>query len=634
MSLVVMLALVFGPGCIVFRIFRPRGARLECLALAPALSAGFVFLLGELGELVGFAFGPGSFAVALVLAGAAAAARRRSTEREIAEVPTGDGHRRTALAFLVVACLLTAGAWFAGMQGVATTPPSRDAANHGLMAARVAEMETLDVEQVLRADVPGDPAQTAFYPLALHGQVALAHRITGVGIADGLLAATVVFAAVVLPVNLFLLARRVLPGQHRAAGLASLLVPGIGFFPLFPIGWGSMTIIAGMAMTPAVAVAVERFLLRGGRAVGMPAVLASVGVFGTHSSEVALAALLVCSLLVEHVAGRGARLVPLLLTRGLMFALGIGVVLSPVLGHLSGGASERTTIGGRQIESMGSAIGRLWEILSFPSVGRVPVLLLGGAGAIYCLARRRHLPILALSGALLALFFVAAMFDGLLQAVTLPWYQQSKRIAFNLILVIPLFGGLLLARGQAWLGALSERRRLSPRTPMVAVVAAAGWIGLTGAAANAQGLHRIFTMHAMADQDAVEAFDYLASVTGAGDRVLIDRTKESEDGGAWMYAFAGVEPLLTLEPARDSESWDEREWLVAHLPELHSNAQVAALLDKYRVRYVYLNEQNWDGTWAEPRLDIEALRQSAGVCERFRQGSSQVLEIRPHGTCA
>lgn len=617
LPIVAMVVVIFLPGWLAFRIAVPWGRVLTGLALAPALSAGVVFLAGIFADLIGLRFGPPLWGVGAALLALVAVWRWRQAmprRSRSGSVPTPKG----VLLMLIGGTALSASSVLVGMSGEAVVPPNRDAANHGVMAARVSDLETLDVHDVLRADVPGDGNQAAFYPLALHGQIAVAHRSLGVGIAEALLAATVVFSGLVLPLTVFAFARALLPDLPRVAGFAALSLPAVGFFPLIPLRWGSVTLIAGLAMAPAVIWLVVRYLASGGVAMLALTVVAMVGILGTHASEVPLVVLGVAVALLPAVL-HTRDLVRLrdALGRALQLGLLLVIALLPVLDALGGGTAERATID-LGILSAAEALNGMGRFLSAGGGIGLPLGVLA-AGGVVVAWKRRATPVIAFLAALLGLYLVAGLATGPWRALTLPWYHHPTRVALNLVILLPVLAGLML-----------DRLRLGRWVvPGVALS-----LAVVGAHMQAHVISLVFAQEAMVDEDAVAAFEYLAARADPGARVLVDqRNAKWDDGATWMYPFAGVSPLFTLEPSKPSASWSEREWLVQNLPQLGTDPRVEALLDKYGVRYAYVDTKIHDErALAFAPIDISKLR-AVGACERFRRGSSLVFEIDPRADC-
>lgn len=635
-ALLAILVVAFLPGVLLFRTLHPRGHLLECLAIAPPLSLAVVFLLGHFTALTGLPFGPPLFfGVVGFLAAAALGTKHRTRREQSAEGRRGKGTStasRYGVALLLVGIGLSGVTWLAGTSGPRVTPPYRDSANHGLMAARVARLQTMEMDKVLASEEGNEDATggTAFYPLALHGEVALAHRIAGVTIADGFLAATIVFAALVLPIGFYLLARFLIPESSLVAGLAVILYAGLGFFPFLPVRWGMIALIVGVAMVPAAAVVLARYLRVGGERVqACTAALAAVGIFATHPSEVPLLLLLTGSLLAQTALQSGGwALLRVATRRAVVLGTICLAMLLPILGSVMSGASERSGIDGGPEHTLAAASVGLIRQLSFPRrVDALALLALVGLG--FCLWRRRHFAMVFTLASLLALCLVAAVVDGPLRGLTAPWYNQSPRIAYNLVLVVPFFAAVALATT-----ASAQRRQLGPfgltsRARVAAAITLASVLAVTGSLSNIEVVRYAFRGDVLVDADSLAAFSYLDASVRTDEQVLND---VNSDGGLWMYAFHGIAPALALDPAEPNESWRERLWLLAHLPDLGPHPQVEALLAKYRVRFVYLNDRHFVDDFPHYLSAVE-LQSTPGICERFHRGTSHVFEVVPSGDC-
>lgn len=634
-ALLVMALVLFVPGGLLYLALKPRGSLLEAAALAPALSLAFVFLMGEACMVAGLPFDPLRLAVPLGVIGAAAAYRLRG--RAAVEAERVDSGVRTtsrqAGALLVLGMLLSGLTWLVGLQGQATTPPNRDSANHGVMVTQVASLETMDPSRVLSSELLGGAQEgsggTSFYPLALHGEVALAHRLAGVGIAAGLLAAAFLFGAIVLPIGVFLLTRALVPRSPVVAGLAALLVAGTGCLPLAPMYFGGMTLIAGMAMVPVATVVATRYLINGGDwAAGLTVALVAVGIAATHTSEAPLLAIFCGALLVEEILRGGGRALAVAAAQriaGLGFAC--VVLMLPSLGAFAGGTAERSGFDESPIVSLPSALRGFIDVVSFPSSLDL-VVLLALAGLGLCVYQRRQLA-MAFSLVLAAiLYVVSATLEGPIQILTLPWYHHPARLAFNAALLVPVFGAIALSAAGTRLARLTRKGHEAGLSVLLPSLVAF-FIGVIGMVNHASAFRIMFDRHVLVDSDAIAAFSYLGGELETGEQVLND---SNNDGGLWMYAFEGVPPLLGLEPARPSPSWRERSWLLAHLPDLATDPKVAALLGKHNVRFVYLNDRHFD---RHPHvLTVEATRATARVCERVNRGTAHVFEVVPEGDCA
>lgn len=628
-ALVALALLGSVPGALLYRAIRPTGSTVECAAIAPTLSFAFVFLFGEAATALSAPFAPGPFLGLVALAAVVATIRwwrgRASVRRSPPAAISPAGVSRPAALLLLGGIALGAGSWLLGIHGFASTPPYTDSVNHGLMAAQVASRESLDPRKILTSDAAGAagaPGETAYYPLALHGEVALAHRLFGIGIADGLLAATFLFSAVVLPLGLWMAVRRLVPDNPLLAGLTALLGATTGFFPLLPLSFGGLPLVIGLAMVPAVAVVAGRYLTGDGPpADGAVGALGAVGILATHTSEIPLLAMFLAPAVIEAVWRRRAT-IRAVARRVAAFGLTCAVLTAPTLRLIAGGTAERSGIDEGRVASFRHALSNFRAIVG--GGGADIVLLLAAVGVAVCVRRRRHLALLTTTAGVLGLYLIATGVQGPLRAVTVPWYQHPGRVALNLVLIIPFFAALAVAETLPALWA----RRAEAGNALVPVVGLTVALALAGFATAAGDLRVLFRERAVVGPDAQAAFSYLKTHVTAGQRVLNDG---NTDGAMWMYAFDGVDPLLGLQPANPGPSWNDRLWLVTHLTDLGRDPQVRAGLDRYAVRYVYWDDRTFKDN--PHHLDGRALLGTPGLCQVFRQGSVHLLEVTDQPAC-
>ncbi|MDQ1493110.1 MAG: D-galactosaminyltransferase [Actinomycetota bacterium] len=622
-ALLALAVLGFVPGALLYRAIRPAGSRLECVALAPVLSLAFVFLFGEFSTLTGVPFAPAPYLVALGLLAVVAGWRRSRLRRPLdpSAIP------RTAALLLAGGIALSAMSWVLGIHGLGTTPPYTDSVNHGLMAAQVADRESLDPGRVLGSDASDSAAEThetAYYPLAIHGNVALANGLFGIGFADGLLAVTFLFAVVVLPTGLFLATRALIPGSNTTAGFAALLGATTGFFPLLPMSFGGLPLVVGLAMVPAVAVTLAAYF-SGRDTIGAAAigVLGAVGILGTHTSELPLLAIFVACMALESLL-RGRQSVTDLLRRATVAGALFLLLVAPSLQSVVGGTTERSGINEGRPASVVEALADLRGIVG--QGGGDLLLVAATVGIAISIRRRRHAAMLGALGCNLALFLIASCVQGPLRALTVPWYQHPGRIALNLALVIPFFAAVALVDLAPAVARRLERAR--PVDDLIPALAVGLAMAVAGFAVGTSGLRTLFHDRVVVGQDAKAAFTFLKAHVPRGERVLNDA---NTDGSMWMYAFDGVVPLVGLRPARHTQSWTERVWLLEHVTALGQDPRVEEYLRKYNVRFVYFDDRTFSQN--PHHVDGQALRNTAGLCERFRRGTVHVYEIVGQAGC-
>jgi hypothetical protein len=415
------------------------------------------------------------------------------------------------------------------------------------------------------------------------------------------------------------------PDNPVLGGLAALFGATIGFVPVLPLSFGGLPLTIGLAMLPAVAVVAGRYLAEKG-ALPVDAAIAgfgAVGILATHSSEIPLLALFLAPVVVEALLRRRLRPVTLL-RRAAVFGGWCVLLAAPTLPLLAGGTAERSGIDEGRTASLGTALGALRSVVGQGAADIVALLAL--VGVVLCLWRRRHLPVVATTAAVLGLYAIASGVRGPLRAFTVPWYQHPGRIALNLVLLIPFFAALTLMELGPGLWARIRQQERGPA--LLPVLTLAGALGLGGLAVAAGNMRTLFRERVVVGAEAKAAFAYLSTVVHPGERVLNDA---NTDGSMWMYPFEGVVPLLGLHPATATPSWRERIWLLENLPSLPHDPRVGEYLRKYRVRFVYFDDRTF--TDNPHHVDGEAVRTTPGLCLRFSQGTVRVYEIVGPSDC-
>jgi hypothetical protein len=406
------------------------------------------------------------------------------------------------------------------------------------------------------------------------------------------------------------------------AGVTALLGATTGFFPALPLSFGGLPLVIGTAMVPAVAVVAGRYLTgRGSLSDATIGGLGAVGILATHTSEVPLLALFLAPMVAEALLRRRLNL-STALRRAATFGAWCALLAAPTLPRVAGGAAERSGIDEGRAASLTTALEAFRSVVGHGAADLLGLLALAGLGL--CLVRRRHLALVATAGAVLGLYAVATGVHGPLRAITVPWYQHPGRIALNLVLLIPFFAALALMELAPALWARG-RERAGALVPALVLAAA---LAMAGFSTSAGDLRTLFRERSIVDADARAAFVYLKSATRPGERVLNDA---NTDGSVWMYPFAGVVPLLGLEPARLTESWRERVWLLENLPARGRDVRVDQYLRKYKVRFIYFDDRTF--TDQHHHVDGEAIRATPGVCPRFSRGTVRVYEIVDPTAC-
>lgn len=576
---------------------------------------------------------------------------------------------RTAGVLLGVAIALAAVVWTTSAEG--TIPPNRDSANHAYFAARIVRENTLDAEVVL-AESPTNLAPAAsYYPLTLHTQIAVAHRLTGVSVGELLLAAAIVAGGLWLPLGGFLLARRLLPERPEVAGLTALVAVSAAVVPYQPMWWGGITLVVGLSLVPGTLAVVlrvtsERSQARAsvtGTSVARTTVAAAAvaGTVAVHPSQLALLVVLFGAFaatdLLRSRRPRGQEEAPPpgppdtpLDTRpsipppeaptgGGTRGTGGVAIAAPPRSEVSAGrspAESRTP----------SQVVRAWGLVAVLSAVVLAPSTLGLASgtserADHHATRHDTVPVglqrlvsLDLdNGATQPVLGVLA-----LVGVVLGWRERRLRPllgivgAFTVLFLAAAVGGPLW-RGlspltvpwyRSWwrllynvalflplLAALSLdelRRRLRG---VVGAGAAAAIVALVPvvvlAPAAARTLRLGFENQVLLDGADLAVMERLAERIDPGTTVL----NQENDATAWMYATEGLPAFSALLGFARSEDAAQRDWLLAHLGELDTDPRVAELLDRWDVGYVMVNDRTYISE--EPALvpselvDVEGL---------------------------
>jgi hypothetical protein len=307
--------------------------------------------------------------------------------------------------------------------------------------------------------------------------------------------------------------------------------------------------------------------------------------------------------------------------------VGLLVIFAPTLSALIQGGSERSEFSDRAPTSLETILGPLLT-LQFPvGVRQGWLALLALAGILLLMWQRRLWSWVLGCLVVVALTLVAATTQQGIAALTVPWYRQSERVAYNLAFFVPVFGGIALGSLIGWLNA-----RLSDSPLTLAGCAAAGLtfvvvaVGLhAGDAAEDQVRTSTTPPFQPIGQDSLAAFRYLKSHAGRG-LVLND---VNSDGSLWMYAFRGVQPLFALAPnAEDKRSGEYRRRRYIHdrIQEAGSDRRLDRLMHAYGVNYVYWGRTTYFDSNHE--IDVDALRRSPGLDEVFTSDSAFVFRVK------
>ncbi len=657
------------PGLLVASIVGLRLRELSTWAAVPALSLASVFLLGEAATLVHAPFDLFAFVVLLVLlisvAGGLTARRgRRSTNprscdelnhdaEEPLDMVSDDAEsqsidvnlaRRIEYGLLGLSVAIGGLTWFKGLRGVPRIPPGTDASSHGWFVARILDSHTIDPMKIVTSDAGGKHPAANFYPLALHASAALSTRLGGGDVGRILVAYTVVFSAVVLPVGMFVLARTLAPHRPFVAGFTALVVPLLALFPYFPIHVGDMPQIVAMALVPTTVVVLvratlarrPRILLSRTCIVSLvPSTLVILCIISTHSSELPLIALLPVLLILERSwRGRDLQMLWTALVRGIAAAAGAAVLYAPTLVAFTRGVSERSAIRSFfPTAAWTSEVTAIFE-LHFGGTGRQSVLgILAIAGATLWMISRRPAWVVGWFSIVLLAILANDAPNRFADPFTLPWYHLDVRIVPNVAFFVPFFAGITLSCGATLITRLpSPRLPLTLPAVVTIIVALGGLTGVESVRANSAYIRSNFTPDTRSiSNEAVVGFSSLAGFRWLHDHVAKGDTVANQpnvDGSLWMYAEQHVEPLVGPYDTVESRDIADRIYLAQHLSLLGHNKRVDDLARRYQTRWVFFDSNQFLGGFYSS-MKLPALRSNPSLALAFHDGGTWVFRIRP-----
>ncbi|MDQ1435359.1 MAG: hypothetical protein QOF59_2175 [Actinomycetota bacterium] len=643
------------PGAIVACALRLRFRRLSTWAAIPGFSLAVIFVIAEAVGLVGLPFNVASASVAVVaLAGAAFAWRRARVSPPVTEqVPTAsagaDATRTeqpddpsTVVAKRLAAGLLAVGIGAAvfifllGISGHALVPPEIDASNHGFFVARVLHSSSVDVSKVVVSDPSGAYGSASFYPLGAHAAAALAVRLAGADVGRVLVVFDIVFASIVLPLGMFVLARTLARNRPLIAGFTALAVPALVLFPFASIGYGDVPLVMGMALVPISVVFLRRALTTSGdeRWLQVETVIAGglllFAATVVHTSQVPLILMLVVLLLLERAwRSRSTSALAASLKPGLAIGAVVLVLAAPTLKLLVSGVSERSSITLASRLSLQSALGRMLTLETSGTTTRQPTLaILALAGIVIWLWRRRPAWVLADAVILGITLLVWVSNNSLSKLLGVPWYHSTARLSFNQAFFVPFFAGVALAALVDV--AVRSTKSTPPRMLIGSCVAVAvlfgAVVGYDASRSSTDLLRTLFEADARVTPDSKAAFAFLRQRIKPGEVVVNDI---NADGSLWMYALADLRPLFAVHPISSDRAaladWDARTYLVKHIDDLDADPRAEALRTRYHAGWVYFDDKLFD--LFHHTMQLDALKHDPRLHLAFERGTVHVFRI-------
>jgi hypothetical protein len=649
------------PGALLAVALRRSMRSLATWAAVPALSLAFVFFVAEVLSVVGIAFDVVSVVIAVAILALVALARTRwsnvatvppvapaeattatrTRATWVGETPDRTSDRtaqRIAFALLVIGIAVGAMVWARGLQGHALVPPEVDASNHGFFVARILHTASVDVSKVVVTDGHGTFAASSYYPLASHASAAIVVRMFNVDVGRVLLAFDILFAVILFPISMFVLARALVPREPLVAGFTALVVPALVLFPIASVGYGDIPLVMAMALVPIIVLALSTAALSPAalpleqRATRI--VLAGILLFAAttlHTSEVPLTLVLAALLVLEELHRERAWSQ---MRRALGQTIGIGVVvlllLGPSIARLRGGVGERAAISLNVTQPLSRTLSHVL-LLQTPQAPTRQVLLalLALAGAIVFVVRRRYAWVIGAVGMLAVIVIVSTSRGALSRTLGLPWYRSPARIDFNQAFFVTLFAGVALASLTTAVARLGARRTATTVVATIAVVVVfVVAIGYRGYDDGQRRLKDGQEQNALVRPASQAAFLFLQSHVRPDDVVVTDA---NVDGGLWMYTLRGVNPLFAVAPVSASgpgwADWKNRLYLLRNFDQLGSGGEVDRLVRHYHARWVYLDPHAF--ALSRRSLTQSLLSKSPYLRQVFVRGNVRVYEI--HG---
>jgi hypothetical protein len=620
----------WAPGLLLLLAWRPAAGWLRNVALAPAVSLGILMSWGLTAEALGLAVRPTTvLPVALGLPAIALAVRvahrpHRLRDPGRARVTTG----RLELVLLGCAVLAPLVMWLRATHLAAFVPPNDDGTHHGLFADRVLHLGTLQPGHVAVGDVLIDQPSTTYYPLALHLTSALVSGISGVPVGTALDLLVIALAAVALPVGIFVLTRRLFPAEPLAAPAAAAISVAFPAFPYYPSYWGGLTMIAAIALVPAVidamaGVAEDAGLLPGGALLG----LAWAGLFTLHVTELVTVAVVAVPLVLlpRWTAGFAVHL-RRLSARWLIGGVVVGAVVASQYGMLAKDADQRRTVARLlPVDSEQAWRDVTTTFLGTAAVPRTVFSVLFALGVLVALRRLWSTGWLLAAALFAGLTYLSAMRTGLADAVSVPWYGRWDRVVINELFFVATYAGLGAAAAVRTVVTVAGRVRLPRVLAGAAGAVTALLLAVLALAPEYQASsHQVafsFRYASLAGPDQRAAFAWLARHSRPGERVLNDIT----DGSGWMYTLDGVPPLFAMAThAYPEGAWGDRVYLRANAGHVDTDARARHAADTWHVRYAYVGPRLFPRR--HPLLPAEDLVGSPAWRKVYDRNGAEVFE--------
>ncbi|WP_216213456.1 DUF6541 family protein [Amycolatopsis aidingensis] len=593
MNVLLVLLAFWLPGLAVGAAIRLRGWTLA--AAAPALTFGIVavgiLVLGKLGitwNLLNLALW--AAVVALLLGAISYLLYRRRPDRGEQDQPRSRTDHLLIGAGVLAGMAVGAVAFLRGIGGLGRISQEWDASFHANAVRWIAETgSALPSNLGTIANQPDNAGY--FYPDAYHALLAPLFGMAGLDVPQLLnIAALAVVLAWPLGVAALTAAWRMPP---LAVAGAAAISTWFTAFPYDSLARGPLwPYVAGVALIPAVLAIARHLLVPRGLAGPMGIALAVAGLVGLHTSLAFVVTPYLLLILVAVLVGwesiQWRRAAP-----GLVATVLLGVALAaPVVLPALTSASGVTDATWKSEATVSEGFG---QMVTFSPMAHFPQWWIGlpALAGVFLLVKHRRMMWMVGAYLLFGGLFAAtvSLETDLIHTLTGPFYNDHWRIAA----LVPLagavaFGQFLDSSANTVTGKLASWRSGldRPAVPVAVAVAIGLVLGLLGNGGyigrNDSWLAEIYTDGPTVSGDERAAYEWLAERVGPDEPVMND----SDDGSVWMYALAGVRPVIwTYYGAeKGSDAW----YLANNLNELGTDARVRQALNDLGVRYVLLGK--------------------------------------------
>ncbi|NES12954.1 MULTISPECIES: DUF6541 family protein [Micromonospora] len=677
MTTLITLVVAIVPGALLGFALPPGRYRWAVWAAAPALTLGLIALAMAWLPALGLPDSASAvLVVELLVAGTAVLLSRLVARRAVgrrapaAEPAAEEGDRRSLTSRFRVRPVLPRRADLIGvavpsvisvaygwaMVGRLVAIPGWDAMNHGYLARRILDANSVEISSVCSSGSTDPIVSCEFYPLAENVAWAQATHLSG-----GLLSATMTaWATVVGPLALvagIYAAVRVLRGGPVIAAAAATAPVFLG-----PMWASLLTGRVNEQTAPCLAGGVALLIaltLRGPHPVrlGLLAGLASAGIVMMHSYDVLFVGVLAFGLLL---------LVPGALTwrrgaAGLGAAAVAGLVpLLPLLEVILGANGERISDPPILLGQWGKAF-EFWVtdpqryvLLGYPLPGddrfqlSVPTVQIGLWSTMACLLASPLSLVLPqlrwarpwlLAGVVFTLIgiFTVASSSAPARILASLWYGDPERprsMIFPVYGVLTVAGAVVLGLGIQWLlvRLVARARTLRGSAVPAAVAASVVVLSLTSLALVSdtwRPLRKEMVRRAPVGPEYTRAFTWLAEHTPPGKVVAYDRNRQFM---SWSYADYGTPTLFGIPPlekaARNNytDRWRAFNWLVNNKKAPRNQG---CTVRRFGIEYLVVggrDYQGWDANYQQRRLDA-----SERLTLVHREGHVRIYQVTDAG---